>query len=83
MAHVVITGGAGFVGSHLVDAFLARGDRVTAVDNLITGKRENVTHHDDDERFTLIERDVSNGIEIEGDVDVVLHFASPASPKTC
>ncbi len=78
--HIVITGGAGFVGSHLVDAFLARGDRVTAVDNLITGSYENVRHLEGRADFAFIDRDVSDGIGVTGDVDAVLHFASPASP---
>lgn len=81
MAHVVITGGAGFVGSHLCDAFLARGDSVTAVDNLLTGKRENIQHLDAHPDFTFLEQDVIEGIHVEGAVDAILHFASPASPK--
>jgi len=80
MGHVVITGGSGFVGSHLADAFLARGDRVTALDNFITGSPDNVGHLVDRPEFTLIEQDVSDGIRVDGDVDTVLHFASPASP---
>jgi dTDP-glucose 4,6-dehydratase len=81
MARVVITGGAGFIGSHLVDAFLARGDRVTAIDNLLTGSRSNVAAHERDERFELVQRDVCQGVFLTGPVDVVLHFASPASPR--
>jgi len=81
LGHVVITGGAGFVGSHLVDALLARGDRVTAVDNFITGSPDNVQHVADRSDFTLVEQDVSDHFEVAGDVDAVLHFASPASPK--
>ena len=81
MGHVVITGGAGFVGSHLAEAFLARGDRVTAVDNFITGSPDNVRHLADRDEFNLVEQDVSDHFEVEGDVDAVLHFASPASPK--
>jgi dTDP-glucose 4,6-dehydratase len=81
MARVVITGGAGFIGSHLTDAFLARGDRVTAVDNLLTGSRGNVAHHVGDPGFELIVRDVCQGVFLTGPVDAVLHFASPASPR--
>ncbi len=81
MAHVVITGGAGFIGSHLVDAFLARGDEVTAVDNLLTGSRANVARHDGRKGFTFVERDVCEGIFLPGPVDTILHFASPASPR--
>lgn len=80
MAHVLITGGSGFLGSHLSDAFLERGDRVTAVDNFLTGSPDNVAHLASEDRFTLVEHDVTEGIPVEGDVDVVLHFASPASP---
>jgi dTDP-glucose 4,6-dehydratase len=80
MAHVVLTGGAGFVGSHLCDALLARGDRVTAVDNFITGSPENVAHLADRPDFTLVEADVTKGVPVEGPVDAVLHFASLASP---
>lgn len=79
-AHVVITGGSGFLGSHLCERFLAEGARVTAVDNLLTGSRDNIAHLLDDPRFTLIEHDVTLHLDIEGDVDAILHFASPASP---
>jgi len=81
MSRVVITGGAGFIGSHLVDAFLARGDDVTVVDNLLTGSRANVKRHEGDARFRFVERDVCQGIFLPGPVDVILHFASPASPR--
>lgn len=77
---VVITGGAGFVGSHLCDRFLAEGADVVCVDNFLTGSRSNIAHVIDDERFTLLEQDVSSRIDVEGAVDAVLHFASPASP---
>jgi dTDP-glucose 4,6-dehydratase len=80
VGHVVITGGAGFLGSHLADAFLERGDRVTAIDNLITGSLENVRHLADRDDFTFVRRDVSDGFGVTGEVDAVLHFASPASP---
>src|SRR3954454_4601914 len=80
MARIVITGGGGFVGSHLCDAFLARGDEVVAVDNFCTGRPENVAHLEAHRNFTLIHADVSFELPVEGRVDGVLHFASPASP---
>lgn len=76
----VVTGGAGFVGSHLVDRLLADGLRVVALDNFVTGKPENLAHLKDREDFRLIEHDVSEPYEIEGDVAFVFHMASPASP---
>ena len=77
---VLITGAAGFLGSHLVDRFLAEGHEVVGADNFITGNRENLRHLADDPRFELIEQDVTNFIEVPGPLDGVLHFASPASP---
>lgn len=77
---IVVTGGAGFLGSHVCDALVARGDDVVCIDNLVTGSQENVAHlfgHG----FTFVEADVSNFIWVPGDVDAVLHFASPASPR--
>ncbi len=79
-SRVVVTGGAGFLGSHLVDRFLADGAEVIAVDNLITGRRSNVGHLDGDPRFTLHTEDVSGEWSVDGPVDAVLHFASLASP---
>jgi dTDP-glucose 4,6-dehydratase len=79
-AHVVITGGAGFLGSHLSERFLALGARVTAVDNFLTGRPENVAHLLGDPRFTLVEHDVTHHLDVDGPVDAILHFASPASP---
>ena len=76
----MVTGGTGFVGSHLVDALLARGAEVVAVDNHVTGSPANVAHLADEPRFTLVEADVSEELPVEGHVDAVLHFASPASP---
>jgi dTDP-glucose 4,6-dehydratase len=81
MARVVITGGAGFVGSHLCDALMARGNDVVAVDSLITGRRQNVAHLDGEPRFTFVECDVSVELPVTGPVDAVMHFASPASPS--
>jgi dTDP-glucose 4,6-dehydratase len=77
---VLITGGAGFLGSHLCDRFLAEGHTVIAMDNLITGKTANIEHLAGNENFLFIKHDVTNYIYIEGELDAVLHFASPASP---
>ncbi len=76
----VITGGAGFVGSHLCERFLAEGHEVLCVDNLLTGHRHNIAHLMDNPRFHFIEHNVSEPLLIDGPVDNVLHFASPASP---
>jgi dTDP-glucose 4,6-dehydratase len=80
MARVVVTGGAGFLGSHLCDRLLDRGDSVVCVDNLITGNLANVAHLQDNHAFEFVDHDVSNHLEVDGEVDAVLHFASPASP---
>lgn len=80
MARVVITGGAGFLGSHLGDALLARGDEVVAIDNLVTGETMNIEHNFEHPGFSFVHADVSNYLWVPGDVDVVMHFASPASP---
>ena len=77
---VVITGGAGFLGSHLCDAMIARGWEVVCIDNLITGAEENIRHLEDSPHFKFVRHDVSESIEVENAVDAVLHFASPASP---
>lgn len=77
---VLITGGAGFIGSHLCDRFLREGDRVIAMDNLITGSQDNIAHLAGNRNFEFIYHDVSNFIHVPGPVDAVLHFASPASP---
>jgi len=77
---VLITGGAGFLGSHLCDRFLAEGHNVIAVDNLITGNTANIEHLAGNPNFLFIKHDVTNYIYIEGRLDAVLHFASPASP---
>jgi dTDP-glucose 4,6-dehydratase len=78
---VLITGGAGFLGSHLSDRFLAEGHTVVAIDNLITGNTGNIAHLLGNERFTFVKHNVINFIHLEGPVDAVLHFASPASPS--
>jgi nucleoside-diphosphate-sugar epimerase len=80
MPRAVVTGGAGFVGSHLCDALRAREWEVVAVDNFVTGHRQNVAHLADDPGFTLVEHDVIVGLPVDGPVDAVLHLASPASP---
>lgn len=77
---VLITGGAGFLGSHLSDKFLAEGHQVIAMDNLITGNVRNIEHLAGNQNFHFIRQDVTNYIYISGEVDAVLHFASPASP---
>jgi dTDP-glucose 4,6-dehydratase len=77
---IVVLGGSGFLGSHLCDQLLARGDEVVCVDDFSTGRPANVAHLDGDARFTLIEADVSDHIPVDGRVDGVFHLASPASP---
>jgi len=77
---VLITGVAGFLGSHLADRFLADGHHVVGMDNFLTGSRNNLRHLENDARFEFIEQDVTKEIEIAGALDGVLHFASPASP---
>ncbi len=76
---VLVTGGAGFIGSHLCDALLAEGHAVTAVDNLLTGRRANLGHLEREPRFELYERDICQPFDC-GPVEYVFHFASPASP---
>jgi dTDP-glucose 4,6-dehydratase len=76
----VILGAAGFIGSHLVDRFLAEGWRVTGIDNLITGTRRNLEHLAREPRFDFVEADVCGPLDVTGRVDAVLDFASPASP---
>ena len=77
---VVVTGGAGFIGSHLCRALRARGDQVVAVDNLVTGRYENIAELEPDPNFSFVHQDVSKMVGVEPPVDLVLHFASPASP---
>ncbi len=76
----VVTGGAGFVGSHVCEALLRRGWHVVCVDNIVTGAPSNVSELDGHERFELLNLDVSDGLDVQGPVDWVLHLASPASP---
>jgi dTDP-glucose 4,6-dehydratase len=80
MKSAVVTGGAGFVGSHLVDFLLAKGMSVIAVDHLITGSLKNITHSLDNPNFQWMQHDASLPFEIEGTIDYVFHLASPASP---
>ncbi len=77
---ILLTGAAGFLGSHLVDRFLADGHEVIGMDNLITGNLDNISHLENEPRFDFVEHDVTQFIDITGDLDGVLHFASPASP---
>ena len=76
---VLVTGGAGFLGSHLCDAMLAEGHSVVCVDNLLTGRMENLEHLLDEARFEFVEQDVCQSFDV-GKVDYIFHFASPASP---
>ncbi len=80
MKNVLITGAAGFLGSHLCDRFVKEGYHVIAMDNLITGDLKNIEHLSDNENFKFVNHDVSEHITIEGELDYILHFASPASP---
>lgn len=77
---VLITGGAGLIGSHLCDHFIARGDEVIAMDNFITGSPDNIAHLQHHPRFKFIRQDVTEHLHVDGYVDAILHFASPASP---
>src|SRR3989338_5691674 len=80
MKTILLTGGTGFIGSHLCEFFLDNGFKVIAMDNLITGKLSNIEHLRSNTNFQFIHHDVSNHIVIHDKVDFVLHFASPASP---
>ena len=77
---VLITGAAGFLGSHLCDRFIHEGYQVIGMDNFITGDKKNLAHLKNHENFSFIEHDVTKFIKIEGNLDYILHFASPASP---
>ncbi len=80
MKRALVTGGAGFLGSHLCDRLLAEGFEVVCMDNLITGNMRNISHLKDNERFEFVRHDVSKHITLDGDIDYILHFACPASP---
>ena len=80
MPRVVVTGGAGFLGSHLCERLLDRGDEVVAIDNLLTGSVSNIEQFFSRPGFTFVEHDVSQYVWVPGEVDVIMHFASPASP---
>jgi len=80
MPRTLITGGAGFLGSHLCDRMLAEGHEVVCFDNFITGNPDNVAHLMGNERFKLVRHDVTSFMYVEGPLDYILHFASPASP---
>jgi dTDP-glucose 4,6-dehydratase len=81
LRRVVITGGAGFLGSHLCDRFVAEGYEVVCIDNLLTGSVDNIAHLLGHRRFRFVHYDVTNYLYVEGELFAVLHFASPASPK--
>src|SRR5262245_5172659 len=76
----LITGGGGFIGSHLCERFLAEGHEIVCVDNFITGRLENLDTFRNHPKFTFIGHDISNPLKINGPLDNILHFASPASP---
>ena len=80
MARILITGGAGFLGSHLSDLFIEEGHDIVCVDNLITGNRDNIAHLFGNPRFKFIHYDVTEYLHVAGPIDFLLHFASPASP---
>ena len=80
MKTILVTGGAGFIGSHLCEFFLDKGYKVMAMDNLVTGDIKNIEHLRSNPVFQFIHHDVSKHIAVNGDIDYVLHFASPASP---
>ncbi|MCY4170248.1 MAG: SDR family oxidoreductase [Bacteroidetes bacterium] len=80
MLRTLITGGAGFLGSHLCDRLLGDGHQVVCIDNFLTGSRDNISHLKDHPRFSFLEHDVTKYITVDGPLDYVLHFASPASP---
>lgn len=80
MARILVTGGAGFIGSHLCERLLAEGNEVICVDNFLTGSPDNIAPLFANARFTVIPQDVTNFIYVKGKLDAILHFASPASP---
>lgn len=80
-SRILVTGGAGFIGSHLCDYLLNKGHQIVIIDNLITGSLENISHFRDSEDVLFIEHDVSEFINVPGKIDAVMHLASPASPN--
>ncbi len=80
MTTAVVTGGSGFLGSHLCDRLLSEGMNVVCIDNLLTGSLDNIQHLFGNTKFKFLHHDVTNFIHVPGDVDYILHFASPASP---
>lgn len=80
MMRILITGGAGFIGSHLCDRLLAEGNQVVVIDNFITGSPKNIAHHQDNPNFELIQHDINEPFDVEGHLDAVMNLASPASP---
>ncbi len=80
MKTVLITGGAGFIGSHLCDLFIKRGWRVICLDNLLTGSLENIKHHRRHKRFRFLRHNIAQPVYLKDRIDLILHFASPASP---
>ena len=80
MKHALVTGGAGFLGSHLCDLLLEKGYLVTAMDNLITGSTDNIVHHLGDPNFQFVKYDVTEYLYLKDRTDFIFHFASPASP---
>src|SRR5437879_2338803 len=77
---VLVTGGAGFLGSHLCDRLLRDGHEVIAMDNLLTGNPRNIEHLQEEKRFRFVRHNVTEFVFVDGPLDAVLHFASPASP---
>ena len=80
MAKIVVAGGAGFIGSHLCDYLIEKGEEVICVDNLVTGNKKNIEHLLSNENFSFLEQDVSKAFSIEGDINQIYNLASPASP---
>ncbi len=80
MARILVTGGAGFIGSHLCERFLGEDHEVICVDNLLTGERDNIAHLMQNPKFTFLEQDITNYLYVKGELDAIMHFASPASP---
>lgn len=81
MMHILITGGAGFLGSHLCERLISQGHDVRCVDNFITGRPENIAHLLGHERFSFVKYNVCDYLHVDGPLDAILHFASPASPQ--